>query len=359
MRKGILSAAVSCMLALPVASGAGTAWSGWESDHQEKYGEREECASTQGGWQVPGSVRIVQQDGTDDTRVLPTIGAALASLPGTALPCGETRYLVKIMPGVYIENVVLPPCVDLEGSGQENTVIRASVEEDGSFSSPAKAVLVITGDSSVSSLSVVNSGVTSGYAIVFSGSGKARNVSATVESESGVLGGIGGIFAWGKDTVVSLDHVEVRSTTVGMEGDVLGVGSSAASLSLKDSKVSAVGGSWAVAVFGAGTDEGVLDIRDSVLEAEGSPSSSALERRHGVATVRVAGTRMRTANCGTGCTAVLGVPGTVTELLQSDLVGSVYAARVLASRIDGDIGPFVTLTGCWDADFSPIPDNRP
>jgi hypothetical protein len=70
------------------------------------------------------------RDGTGRTVATPdyaTISAALTAIPATADPSGActAHWLVQVLPGTYNEQVVMKPCVDLEGSGELATRIVA------------------------------------------------------------------------------------------------------------------------------------------------------------------------------------------------------------------------------------------
>ena len=70
-------------------------------------------------------------DGTGRTLVaadFTSINAALASIPSGLFIGGEcsAHYLVKVLPGIYNEQVTMLPCVDIEGSGEQTTQIMAS-----------------------------------------------------------------------------------------------------------------------------------------------------------------------------------------------------------------------------------------
>ncbi len=61
-------------------------------------------------------VKVVAKSGGDYT----TISAALAAITDA----GDTnRYLVKVMPGIYSEQVTMKPYVDIEGAGELTTKI--------------------------------------------------------------------------------------------------------------------------------------------------------------------------------------------------------------------------------------------
>lgn len=59
------------------------------------------------------------------------------------------------------------------------------------------------------------------------------------------------------------------------------------------------------------------------------------------------------------CLAVLGVAGTTTAVVRSDLAGEVFAAQVAGSKISDPVDALSTITGCWDAGLLPLPDQRP
>ncbi len=73
----------------------------------------------------------VTDDGTGRTLAAPdytTITDALNHIPAGLYNNGacSDHYLIKVLPGVYAEQVQMLPCVDIEGSGELTTKIRAS-----------------------------------------------------------------------------------------------------------------------------------------------------------------------------------------------------------------------------------------
>jgi hypothetical protein len=84
-------------------------------------------------------------DGTGRTLATPdyaTISAALAAIPATIDAGGActAHWLVKVMPGIYNEQVVMKPCVDLEGSGELTTRILANGGPPNSLAATATLV---------------------------------------------------------------------------------------------------------------------------------------------------------------------------------------------------------------------------
>lgn len=77
-------------------------------------------------WKIPDNVRIVQKGAVDGVRTFNTVQAALTSITNAN---EANTYLIKVMPGTYIESqapdgIVTKQYVSIIGSGQESTIIQ-------------------------------------------------------------------------------------------------------------------------------------------------------------------------------------------------------------------------------------------
>ncbi len=92
---------------------------------------------------------VVAKSGGDYT----SVQAAIDSITDAA---AATPYLVWVAPGVYSETVTAKPYVYLQGAGPGATVITSTASSDAW--PPTRATLVLTSDTSLSDLTVSNSG---------------------------------------------------------------------------------------------------------------------------------------------------------------------------------------------------------
>ena len=157
----------------------------------------------------PDRLLMVSPSGTEFT----SIQAALDSIDDAA---ADNRYLVKVWPGIYSEQVVMKEHVDIEGSGQLNTVITAAAE----------TTLVGASNAELRHLSVENTGgeeISNG--ISNSSVASMSLIDVTVNAVGGTLENRGIASSGSSSTVMR--HVTVTAT-----GDA---GSSATGLYIADS----------------------------------------------------------------------------------------------------------------------------
>jgi hypothetical protein len=98
-------------------------------------------------WNIPDNVRVAQKTNDDGVRTFLKIQDAIDSISGAT---DTNRFVVKVMPGTYLESLTMKAFVDIVGSGPEDTVI----EDSGS----AAAILADTGNFSVRDLTIVQHG---------------------------------------------------------------------------------------------------------------------------------------------------------------------------------------------------------
>jgi hypothetical protein len=178
-----------------------------------------------------------------------SVKAALASIHdnSAALP-----YLIKIAPGTYTETggVTLKDHVDLEGSGEDNTIITCAC---GSPTSPytdgSSATVRIVGPfitTELRDLAVVNTG---------------PDVYSTAVWNSGGTG---------------FGSVVIRNVAIRVQGGVgnYGVVNTGSSVWISDSTITATGGSSSSEVFGVANVDGAgIAIRNVVVRTSGSGTS--------------------------------------------------------------------------------------
>ena len=96
------------------------------------------------------NVVVVAESGGDYQSVQAAIGSIIDA-------AADNPYLVWVAPGVYAEQVTMKPYVHLQGAGQDATVISSSV--GGGAWPPMTATLVLTRDTSLRDMTLVNQGV--------------------------------------------------------------------------------------------------------------------------------------------------------------------------------------------------------
>jgi len=324
-------------------------------------------------WTIGSNTRIVQKGG-GGTNIFPSITAALANIPGN----NTTPILIKVLPGNYNTSVSDPetfpiqmkPFVDLEGSGQANTVINASnVPLDRDWYddvAPANATIVMASNSRLSNLRVQNNSSANGIAILVT------KPSVTIEDVSADASGpgncaiIGGYYAIGiresTATGIVLRNVTATSNWTGacvspQQADCRAIAAH------YDTEVAIIG-SKAIAT-GGGSVSGILSnsntvvIRDTYAEGgnsnaippgfatgiEGSPGTLVQNTRayghdatdcHGTTGAGpIQHSEIRAGNCST----------------RHGILGSTAVAGTL---IEGGYYNVDKITSCWDENFDPI-----
>src|SRR6266567_7758241 len=101
-------------------------------------------ATTPRYWEIPDNVRIVQTTHYDGIKTFNSIGGALASIT----PVGNDHYVIKVMPGVYTEQVTLKQNVDLVGSGQSATTVTYAGDN----------TVIAAPDCSIENITITNTG---------------------------------------------------------------------------------------------------------------------------------------------------------------------------------------------------------
>lgn len=93
-----------------------------------------------------------------------TIGAAVAAINAAGNASAGSPYVVRVLPGTYVEAVSLPSFTHLLGSGEETTIISSTVGNPIDALNFPTATLVLNDQSRASQLTVINAGT--GYANV-------------------------------------------------------------------------------------------------------------------------------------------------------------------------------------------------
>jgi len=170
-------------------------------------------------WYVPSNVRVVQKSNTDTTgRVYSTIQAAINNITNAS---ATNPYVVKVMPGEYdlgngsTNPIVLKPYVTLEGSGAENTIIKAtSSDTEGCHSDPPNQVGTIrmAHNSAVKNLTIQTTstiGHVTGISVI--------NVKGAVDGVTIIGNGVtgtDGICMTGPEFAPTLTEIDINNSTI-------------------------------------------------------------------------------------------------------------------------------------------------
>jgi pectin methylesterase-like acyl-CoA thioesterase len=275
------------------------------------------CTSVYAGptykWNIPDNVRIVQKDNVDDVRIFATIQAAADSITDSSV---DTPYIIKVMPGIYNENVVLPSYTTLKGSGRENTILRCSASGWG--------IQTTDGTPSVEDIAVegvpgtCHSGVANLVAL--------RNCRVTIVISSGGI------------AVGSVDLMENCEISIeGTQGQTWGVHATYQTVTIRNSTI------WtsndAIASVAVSTGNADVTITDSTLEADGPSSIGVYHSYHGAVSIRDSVIRGNIS-------VQRDDPGEEMSLEQSKVDGIMNIPAQLSTRI----------INCYDGNFNPIPN---
>lgn len=221
------------------------------------------------------------------------------ALAGITNASATKRYVVKVEPGIYevgSTGLQMKPYVDIEGSGEQATVIRGT---GGPNFDITYGVVKLAGSSELRDLKVLCEGLPGTTAIGVFGSNVhgSRITNVTIESS-------GGDAAWGlrhggslslvvSDSRIvvngpasgesygivnlSLGNLRVQRTDVTLSGSSFGYGlfSRAANLTLEDSKINASAGTKAYGYFSdPSQSDGALTVTESTIVAQGTSSET-------------------------------------------------------------------------------------
>ena len=87
-----------------------------------------------------------------------TVGAAVAAINAAGNASVGSPYVIRVLPGTYVEALTLPSFTHLLGSGEETTIISSTVGNPIDALSFPTATLVLSDQSRASQLTVVNAG---------------------------------------------------------------------------------------------------------------------------------------------------------------------------------------------------------
>lgn len=335
-------------------------------------------------WTLPTNTKVVQQGGSG-TNVYTTVQAALNSITNAS---ATNRYLVKIMPGRYTQSVPLnmKPYVDLEGSGEENTVITSAIAHNYNIWSglPAQpqATLIAAANTRMSNLKVENTSTANGIALLVNAA------SVQVQNVTAVAKGFGdgqqqhdywAICVHGNNVSGAVVDVSLTEVSAYAEVDLANTATlqyavaigilDQAQATLTHGKATSRGGGWnaAVQVY----HQSALIVRDSV--ADSGIITTAIDRgvdamsggSSGYLEVYNSSAWAHDTNKQTGCgaSAIGGAAIVVNSVAKSTNASGYTGALSAICYLEGSIAASMIepascdaamVTNCWDGTFTPI-----
>jgi hypothetical protein len=192
------------------------------------------------------NVVVVAKSGGDYT----TISDALNSITTASV---SNYYLIKVMPGVYNERVVMKEYVDIEGSGELNTKITYT----GS-STLSQATLKGANNAELRTLTVENTGGDNFSIAIYNDSTSPRLTQVTASAS-------GGTQSFGVSNTSSSSPVmtDVSATASGGSNNNTGVYNGLSSPEMTNVRASASGGTQSYGVYNYGSSPKMMDVSAS------------------------------------------------------------------------------------------------
>jgi hypothetical protein len=329
--------------------------------------------------QRPANLIVVAKSGGDFSDP----AAAVNSIIGAS---ATTPYLVKIMPGVYTVTspIQMKSFVDIEGSGQENTIITSTIAHDDlvciyDYPGPERATVVMAANAKISNIRVENKSNLGGIAILI------RQPSSQVENVTAEASGTGDDCARGcfdytaisvngpAATGIVLKNVKaiarkLNPTDCNNPRAIMLVNGSETTV-LNSMATASGGGTWArgIAIWDGADLLTTAAIRDCVFEASNPrPDGGTAAAIYGFATNATVDGTKAFVHDSEYCAAI----DSVTTVMHSEArvanctvesFGIVYTAKVASTLIENGNVPNALqsldkVVNCWDENFDPIPN---
>ena len=312
--------------------------------------------------------------------------ALLAAVTSIADNSASKPYLIKVEPGVYDVGstmLVMKPWVDIEGSGQQTTVIQGVGNNDGNLvtgvvkgasnaeirnlqvkSSGASfpisiGIVSFEADPRVRDVTVVSSGATTnwGLRIVNTGGGRSIVDDVTVEVPGGSTAY--GIVVRGNAQAI-IEDTRIRvSNSADANGIFIGNGSAPVEIVRVRADVTGSGTSHGIRTVESSGIQFPLKVDDSVLTASGAVASYGIRGE-----VPLLGTFVRSTIQATGGSTSFGVDssgGLTGSIDHCEVTGETatvnvgfLAVNIGASRLSGGpaIGADLTCAGVYDETYT-------
>ena len=265
-------------------------------------------------------VRVVAKSGS----VYTTVTAALDSITDAS---DTNRYLVKVMPGVYSEQVTMKPYVDIEGAGE----LATKLTYIGSASSGSGTVAGAN-NAELRFLSIENTGGATWAVAIYNGSASPRLTQVTANAAGGSATNRGVVNNGGSPV---MKNVTVSAS--GGSAGCYGVENSFSSPVMTNVTVSASGSTaYNTGVYNNASS---ATIQNSVISAGGASGTN----------------RGISNSASSGAYTVLVTNSQVSGAANSILVGSgAFTVRVGASQLSGGAvsGGTTTCAGVYDENYT-------
>ncbi|MCA9934367.1 MAG: hypothetical protein KC415_10610 [Anaerolineales bacterium] len=267
------------------------------------------------------NVVIVAKSGGDYA----TITAALNSITDAD---DANRYLVRIMPGVYTEQVTMKQYVDIEGSGELTTKITYT----GSVNIN-NGTVIGANDAELRFLTVVNTGGSDYAAAIYNASASPRLTHVTATASGSLYNG--GVYN-DANAAPLMTHVTVSASGTGEQYNVGVFNEDNAAPTLIDATISASGGSFAIAVY---NNNASATLQHCTLQASGGTGSYGIynETYTGSYTVRVDNSQ---------------VTGSTNAIFNSANFATLIGATLLDGGTDATSGGTITCAGVYDEAYT-------
>lgn len=327
-------------------------------------------------WTLPNNIRYVQLDTIPNNgRTYDTIQAALDNITDADW---DNPYVIKIMPGIYDQGTAslqMKPYVDLEGSGNESTVIVTSnVNVDGDTCEVG--TIIMATNSSIRHLKVVNlpaaqnGSYKAAVGVVFYDgvNAKIEDVHILVGSDSVDSGRPAGVCSYGEGTYATLDNVTIEAhSNGGQSNGILAPGGSVNVTNSKLSVFNTTGNGHGINAFSSiDSIYGYITVSDTTFECTSDWACNSVYADAIATSIMTSRINLYVGVNGVAANGLDARSGTVT-MVGTTITSNVTATyengigsnlKIATSLLPGDLSG-LTSTGAklvhnFDASFSPI-----
>jgi hypothetical protein len=278
-------------------------------------------------------------------------------------PSNSNPWLLKLEPGNYDlgnQALAMLPYVDLEGSGEDITIISSTV---GSASNPVIGTLNAASNSEVRFLQVLNSGPATYQAAINVPLGVTSTRLTYITTNASGSNNNYGFYNISGGTV-TIQNATLNAS--GLAGSAsAGLDNESGTVIVTNSRLNASGGVGSFGIFANGT--GVISVTNSTLSAAGATSNYAFSNTNGTSTVTNSTLSAAGGSNnygffnfnGTGIvsSSILTATGGTTSYGYAKISGT---GRVATSQLFGSSAPSIGLSSCpfsYHADFTPLNSN--
>ncbi|MBU1878281.1 MAG: hypothetical protein KJ734_04965, partial [Chloroflexi bacterium] len=294
------------------------------------------------------NVVIVANSGGDYT----TITAALNSISGES---DANRYLVKVMPGVYTEQVTMKPYVDIEGAGELVTKITYT----GDSTTATTGTVVGANNAELRFLTVENTGANA-FAIAIRNSSASPRLTHVTATASGGTSSNHGVYNSSSSPTMT-DVTAIASGSTGTYN--YGVFNGAATVTMLNVTAKASGGAQS---FGVRNQVATVTMINVTATASGGTTNYGVYNWafSGTHEVRISNSQVTGTNYGVYNSQNGGTGSYTVEVNNSQVSGSTTirsdtscttrlgASRLSGGAVDTSSGGTVTCYACYDENYT-------